>query len=182
LGPAESRRATVPQRAQPVALFAGGKRDISCCPSLGPMVGVAVAACGPHPVLRGEIVGILDAKPALFGRVHQEQSAERPKGLSAKALFAFLVDDDDALAGICDFRCRDQPCQAAADHDYVCVISHRFLPRAFFGSSPRPRTRSTANGFLSVTASSRPQGCLFQFGSYARGGCSGRATLNLNLF
>jgi hypothetical protein len=48
--------------------------------------------------------------------------------LSAKALLAFLVDDNDALAGVCDLRRCDQPSQSAADHDYVCVISHRFFP------------------------------------------------------
>ncbi len=96
------------------------------------MVLVAVESRGAHPVLQREIVGILDAEPALFGRVDQKQSAERPEGLAAKALFAFLVDDDDALAGVGDFGCRDQPRQSAADHDYVCVISHRFLPRALY--------------------------------------------------
>jgi hypothetical protein len=46
-------------------------------------------------------------------------------------LFAFLVDDDDTLAGIRDFGGRDQPGQAGADHDYICIISHRFFPVPF---------------------------------------------------
>ena len=96
------------------------------------MVVVAVEARGAHPVLQCEIVGILDAEPALFGKVHQEESAERPKGLSAKALLAFLVDDDDALAGICDLRRRDQPRQSTADHDYVCDPQSSFPPPCHF--------------------------------------------------
>ena len=152
LGPADHRKDTVAHRAQPVALLAGRERDIGFRPSLRPMVLVAVETGGAHPVLQCEIVAILDAEPALFGRVDQKQSAERPERLSAKALFAFLVDDDDALAGVGDFGGRDQPRQPAADHDYVCVLSHRFLPRAVFDSSPRPRARSTANGVLPVAA------------------------------
>jgi hypothetical protein len=146
------------------------------------MVVVAVEARGPHPVLQCEIVGILNAEPSLLGRVHQEESAERPKGLSAKALLAFLIDDDDAFAGICDLRRCDQPRQSTADHDYVCDLSHRFLPRAIYDSSLRPRARSTANGLLPVTASPPRESRLFQFGTFSRGGCSGPATLNLNLF
>ena len=112
------------------------------------MVVVAVEARGPHPVLQCEIVGILNAEPALLGRVHQEESAERPKGLSAKALFAFLVDDDDALAGVCDFGCRDQSRQSAADHDYVCDLSHRFLPRAIYEFKPASSRAVNGKGRL----------------------------------
>src|SRR6478609_1977367 len=45
-----------------------------------------------------------------------------------RSLLAFLVDHDDALAGVGDFGCRDQPREPAADHDYVCVLGHRVLP------------------------------------------------------
>ena len=100
------------------------------------MILVAVEARGAHPVLQREIETVLDAEPALFGRVDQEQSAERPKRLAAEALFALLVDHDDALAGVGDFGCRDQPRQSAADHDYVRILSHRFLPRAVLRLKP----------------------------------------------
>jgi hypothetical protein len=40
------------------------------------MVVIAVKARSAHPVLQCEIVGILNAEPALFRRVHQKQSAE----------------------------------------------------------------------------------------------------------
>ena len=116
------------------------------------MVVVAVEARRPHPVLQCEIVGI-DAEPALLGRVHQEESAERPKGLSAKALLAFLIDDDDALAGICDLGCCDQSRQSTADHDYVCDLSHRFLPRAIYDFKPASLRAVNGKGGLPVTAS-----------------------------
>ena len=117
------------------------------------------------------------------GEFDQKQSAERPEGLSAKALFAFLVDHDDALAGVGDFGCRDQPRQSAADHDYVCVISHCFLPRA----TCRLKPASFACGQRQMGACLWPRRhigkvAVFQFGTCARAGCSGPATLDLNLF
>ena len=62
------------------------------------------------------------------GEFDQEEPAERPEGLSAKALLTLLIDDDDALAGVGDLGRRDQSRQAAADHDYVRVFRHRCLP------------------------------------------------------
>src|SRR4029453_3631431 len=109
LGPADHRKDTVTHRAQPVALPAGRERDIGFRPALRPMVVVAVEAGGAHPVLQGEIVAILDAEPPLFGRAPQKQAAKPPKTLSPKALPPFLVDDDDAFAGVGDFGCRNQP-------------------------------------------------------------------------
>src|SRR5947209_14156343 len=50
LGPTDHRKNTVAHRPQPVALFAGRKRDIGFRPTLWPMVVVAVEARGPHPV------------------------------------------------------------------------------------------------------------------------------------
>jgi hypothetical protein len=40
-------------------------------------------------------------------------------------LFALLIDQDDAFAGLSDFRGGDQARQPAADHDYVRIIRHR---------------------------------------------------------
>ena len=117
-------------RAQPVALLAGRERHIGFGPAFRPQVLVAVEARRAHPVLQREIVTVLDAEPALFGAVDQEQSAERPERLAAEALFAFLVDHDDAFAGVGDFGRGDQARQPAADHDYVRILSHRILPRS----------------------------------------------------
>ena len=60
----------------------------------------------------------------------RNKSAERPEGLAAEALFAFLVDHDDAFAGIGDFGCRDEARKASADHDYVRILCHCVIPPA----------------------------------------------------
>ena len=108
LGPADHRENAVAHRAQPVALFAGGERHIGFGPAPRPVILVAVEAGRPHPVLQREVETVLDAEPALFGAVDQEQAAERPERLAAEALFALLVDHDDAFAGVGDFGCRDE--------------------------------------------------------------------------
>ena len=129
LGPADHGKDPMAHRPQPAAFFARRERHIGFRPALRPEILVAVEAGRTHPVLQREIETVLDAEPALFGAVDQEQPAERPEGLAAKALFAFLVDHDDALAGVGDFGRGDKACQSAADHDYVCIVSHcRHLP------------------------------------------------------
>ena len=115
--------------AEPSAFLAGGKADIGFRPAPRPKVLVAVEARRADPVLQRQFVAVLDAEPALFGTVDQEQSAERPEGLAAEALFAFLVDHDDALAGIGNLGRGDKTRQAAADHDHVRIACHRFAPR-----------------------------------------------------
>jgi hypothetical protein len=115
-------------RAQPAALFAGGKRDVSFGPAPWPQILVAIKTGRSDPVLQREVKTVLDAEPALFGSVDQKQSAERPERLAAEALLAFLIDHDDTLAGVGDFRRRDQTRQSAADHDYIRIIRHRLVP------------------------------------------------------
>jgi hypothetical protein len=66
--------------------------------------------------------------PSVGGRIDQKQSVERPEGLAAEALFALLIDHDDAFAGVGDFRRGDEARQPAADHDYVCIACHRVIP------------------------------------------------------
>ena len=117
--------------AEPSALFAGRERHIGFRPAFRPKILVAVEARRSHPVLQRQIVTVLDAEPALFGAVDQEQSAERPEGLAAEALFALLVDHDDALAGVGDFGRGDEAGQPPADHDYVCIACHHVIPRPF---------------------------------------------------
>ena len=180
LGPADHRKDPMAHRAQPVALFAGGERHIGFGPAPRPEVLVAVEAGRSHPVLQREVVTVLDAEPALFGAVDQEQSAERPERLAAEALFAFLVDHDDAFAGVGDFGRRDEAREAPADHDYVRIlVPSRHSPgscaieaRAFTAVNgkwrrARPRCATPVN--------------LFQFGTFPGAGCSPPATLNLNL-
>ena len=124
LGPADHRKNTVAHRPQPTALLAGGESHIGFRPAPWPEIFVAIEAGRAHPVLQRQLKTVLDAEPALFRRVHQKQSAERPESLAAKALFAFLLDHDDAFAGVGNFRCRNQARQSAADDDYVCIIRH----------------------------------------------------------
>jgi hypothetical protein len=50
---------------------------------------------------------IVNAQPPLLGTIDEEQSAERPECLTAQILRAFLIDDDDTLAGIGDLGSRD---------------------------------------------------------------------------
>ena len=114
--------------AQPAALFAGREGDIGLRPAPRPEIFVAVETRRSHPVLQRQVKTVLDAEPALFGAVDQEQSAERPEGLAAEALLALLVDHDDALAGIGDFGRGDQARQPAADHNYVRIVSHCVFP------------------------------------------------------
>ncbi len=83
LGPADHRENPVAHRAQPAAFFAGGKGHIGFRPALRPMIFVAVETRGTVPILQREFERVLDAEAALFRRVHQEQSAERPKCLAA---------------------------------------------------------------------------------------------------
>ena len=124
LGPADHRKDSVAHRPQPFALLVRGECHIGFRPALRPKIFIAVEARRSHPVLQRQIVTVPDAEPALFGAVDQKQSAERPERLAAEALFALLVDHDDAFAGVGDFRRRDQAGQSPADHDHVCIVSH----------------------------------------------------------
>ena len=115
-------------RPQPVAFFARCERHVSFGPAPWPQILIAVEACGTHPVLQCEVKAVLDAEPALFRRIDQEQSAERPECLAAEALFALLIDHNDAFSGIGDLGGGDEPGEASADHDYVCIVSHGAYP------------------------------------------------------
>ena len=175
LGPADHREDAMAHRAQPVALFAGGERHIGFGPAPRPVILVAVEAGRSHPVLQREIEAVLDAEPALFRAVDQEQSAERPEGLAAEALFAFLVDHDDAFAGVGDFGRRDEARKPAADHDDVRILCHRVTPPRLGAIEARGTT--AVNGMrasATLTCSS--------LGPFRAAGCSPPATLDLNLF
>ncbi len=115
-------------RPQPSAFFARRERHIGFRPAPRPEIFIAVKTRRSHPVLQSELVAVLDAEPALFRRIHQEQPAERPEGLAAEALFALLIDHDDALAGIGNLRRGDQAREAPADHNYVRIACHRIIP------------------------------------------------------
>ena len=92
-------------------------------------------------------VAVANAHAPLLRAVDEEQAAERPEGLAAERILAFLFEDDDLLAGVAELGRRDQPAQAAADDDDVCV-SHRFLRKDWSGRAQFPTTairRSSEN-------------------------------------
>src|SRR5262249_41449983 len=144
LGPADHRENTVAHGAQPVALLASGEADIGLRPFPRPEILLAIKAGGAHPVLQGKVIGILDAEPALFRRIDQKQPAARPDGRAAGAWLAFLVEKNDALAGVGDLGGRHHPRQSAADHDHVSIASHFILPRNLPGM--KPLTFAAVNG------------------------------------
>jgi len=122
----------VAHRPQPSALLARREGHISFGPASRPQIFLAVEARRPYPVLQRQFVTVLDAEPALFRRIHQEQSAERPESLAAEALLALLIDHDDAFASFRNFRRRDEARKASADHNDVSILSH-CLPPDFYG-------------------------------------------------
>jgi hypothetical protein len=128
LGPADHGKDRMAHRAQPAALLAGGEADIGFGPASGPKILVAIEPRRSRPVLQRQVETVLDAEPALFGAVDQKQAAERPEGLAAEALLAFLVEHDDAFAGIGDFAGGNEARETAADHNYVRIVSHSVSP------------------------------------------------------
>ena len=128
LRPADDGEEPKAHGAEPCPFFACRERHIGFRPAPRPEILVAVEARRPDPVLQGEVVTVLDAESALFPRIHQKQAAERPEGLAAEALFALLIDHDDALAGVGNLRRGNQARQARADHNYVRIACHRMIP------------------------------------------------------
>ena len=128
LGPAHDRKPAHPLLVQPRPRLAGGKGDVGLGPLPRPVVFLAVEAGRPHPVVKRELVRVFHAQPALFGRIDQEQAAERPERLAAQALLGLLVDDDHPLAGVGQLGGGDQTGQAAAHDDHIGVVTQkRFL-------------------------------------------------------
>jgi hypothetical protein len=84
----------------------------------------AVEGRGAHPVLEGQRVAVLDAHPALLGRVHEEQAAERPVRLAAERLLRLLVEEDHLASRVDEFRGRRESRETRSDHDHICVVRH----------------------------------------------------------
>ena len=57
--------------------------------------------------------------------------------LAAEVLFALLINEDDAFAGVGNLRRGDKARQSAADHDYVCIARHRIVSPRFRGIEAR---------------------------------------------
>ncbi len=135
-GPADYRKNTVSDPPQPAAFFAGGEGEIGLRPTPRPEVFVAVETGRAHPVLMRQVVTVLDAKPALLGRIDQKQPAERPEGLAAKALFTFLIDHNDPLAGRRDLGRGNKAGEPRAHHDDVSFACHRASPIFSINEAP----------------------------------------------
>ncbi len=84
LGPADHREHPQTLVVEPLPLLAGGEGDVRLGPAARPVVALAVELRAAHPVLEGELVGVLDAHPPLLGGVHEEEAAERPERLATR--------------------------------------------------------------------------------------------------
>ena len=124
LGPADHGEEAHALLVQPGALLAGGEVDVGLGPAARPVVLGAVEAGRAQPVLQRELVRVLDAHPALLGRVDEKEPAEGPEGLAAERRLGLLVDRSDPPAGVRQLGGRDQPGQPAADDDGVVFVTH----------------------------------------------------------
>jgi len=62
---------------------------------------------------------IVHSEPPLLRRVDEKDAAKRPEGLPAQPGLGFLLDQNDPLPGVGQFRRRDQPGQSRADDDDI---------------------------------------------------------------
>jgi hypothetical protein len=74
--------------------------------------------CGPEKMQPPRNV---PSSAAYHERIDEEDAAERLDWL--------LVDDDDLLAGLGQFRRGDEAGKAGADNDHIGIVSHSLLPR-----------------------------------------------------
>ena len=124
LGPARVGDPAHALAVQPRALLAGAEAHVGLGPLARPLVLGPVEGRGAHPVLQRQLVGVLDAHPALLGAVDEHQPAQRPERLAAQVRLGLLVEQEHLLAGVGQLGGGHQPGQAAADHDHVGVVAH----------------------------------------------------------
>src|SRR5690606_10362153 len=121
-GPVDHREDLQPALLEPGVLLPRGELDIGLGPAPRPAVlDLAVEAGGPHPVLQGEFVGILDPESSLFGTVDEEQPTERPEGLPANVVRVLLIDQQNLATGVDQFTDRHEPRESRPHHDHVSV-------------------------------------------------------------
>ncbi len=145
LGPADDGEEAHPARVEPGALLAGREVDVRLGPLPRPVVLGPVEAGGAVPVLEGQGVAVLDAHPALLGRVDQEEAAEGPVGLASEGLLGLLVEEDHGAAGVDQLGGGDESGEAGPDDDHVSVVGHG--PHlGYTGVSSQPFGRSPVHG------------------------------------
>ena len=164
LGPPDDREDPQALVVQPLPLLPRGEADVRLGPAPRPVVAVPVELGAAHPVLEGEVVGVLDAHPTLLGGVHQEQPAERPERLATEALLAApgpaAAPDLPASASS---AVATSPASPGSDDDDVCIhvgdpdtrgrsarLGHRVTTKAPLTDQvpvtrPRPPTRCCAS-------------------------------------
>jgi hypothetical protein len=123
---------------QPRPLLAGGEVEVGLRPAPRPRVLGAVELGAAHPVLLGELAGVLDAHAPLLGGVDEEQATEAPERLPAEVLLALLVEQQHAATTVGGLRRGDETGQAGSDDDDVGVHACSFVCEPGAGSlSPR---------------------------------------------
>jgi hypothetical protein len=88
---------------------------------LWPVVFGPVESGSAQPVLQREFVAVVNAHPALFGTVDEEQSAEGPERLATQVGGVLLFDNENRLAAFDELAGGDQSGQARPDNDDVSV-------------------------------------------------------------
>ena len=119
LGPADDGEEPQALLAQPGALLAGRELEVRLGPAAAPVSSSRSKPALPEPVLPRELERVVHADPSLFGRVDEEQPAERPPRLPAEVRLGLLVEDGDALAGVDQFGRGDEAGEARADDDGI---------------------------------------------------------------
>ncbi len=129
LGPSHGAHEPDSEVGQIRALLAGDELHVGARPLGGPEVFIVgpVERRAAGPVVPRQLQGIFDSEVALFGAVYQEESAERPKGLTAEVLLVLLIDHRDLLTPAGEFVSGDQPGQTCTDDDDISVHPTAFL-------------------------------------------------------
>ena len=111
-----------PMVVQPRPLLAGREVDVRLGPAAAASGPLAVELGAAHPVLQRQLVGVLDAHPALLGACRRgtARRATRTPGRRGDCS-RLLVEQEHLLARVGELGGGDQPGQAGSDDDDVCV-------------------------------------------------------------
>src|SRR3954471_6927509 len=121
LGPADDGEGLQPALAQPAALLACGEVDVGVCPLPRPVVLGAIEARSAEPVLKRQLMAVMDAESPLFRAVDVEQPAERPERLTADVVGVLLVHDQHAPPAFSQLTGGYQARETGTHHDHISV-------------------------------------------------------------
>lgn len=130
LRPAHGGEPSQAEPVQPRALLAAREIEVGLRPASWPGILRAIEPRRREPVAGGQLARVPDAESALFGRIHEEQSTERPEGLAAEALLALLVEQEDRAARASRLTGGDETGEPRAHDDDVRV--HRAHASAIY--------------------------------------------------